>query len=190
MARDNTWTNPDGLVVGFGTHATDTGYLTVTSQKGNVYRGQMKIVGANLEDTDSVTAASPGLAPQAATIPRGSVITSAILQTVTAFDSAGDNGTLDIGTYDEDTSSITVDDADGIDVDIAQSAIDAVGEVVRCDGASVVHGDDTAPVAVGTTSDSDVKVVAAYQTAAFTAGEAILYLEWVQPVEGNTTLAV
>lgn len=190
MAREETWSNQDGLVVGFGTHTPDVGFLTVTGQRDNVYHGEMKITFTGLEDTDSVTSASPGFAPQAVRIPRGSVITSAVLQVVTAWDSASDTATLDIGTYDVDTSSITVDDADGIDVDIAEAAIDTIGEVVRCDGALVIHGDDTAPVAVGTTSNSDVVVIAAYQTEAFTAGEAILYLEWVQPVQGDETLAV
>lgn len=179
--RGGSWTNSDGLLVGFGTREIEKGYLTVTSQKGNRYTGQMVISYSGLEDTDSVTTASPGLSPHAVTIPRGSLITDARLVTVTAFDSAGDAGTLDIGTY---SVAAVVDVADGIDVDIAQGAIDAVGESVACNGA-LVGG----TVPVGATSNSDVVVVAAYQTAAFTAGEAVLYLEWVQPVESNSSLA-
>jgi hypothetical protein len=110
------------------------------------------------------------------------LIHRATLQVVTAFDSAGDAGTLDIGTY---SAAAVVDDADGIDVDIAQSAIDAVGEVVACNGALVAG-----IITVGATSDSDVYVVPAYQTAAFTAGRAVLTIEYSTPSSGNYSLAV
>lgn len=185
MARDNTWANSDGLNVGFGTHTRDYGYLVETGVKGNKHFGQMIISYLGMEDTDAITSAN--LAFRGVPLPRGSIIVDAVVQGVIAFDSAGDAFTLDIGTYTAGTP--TVDDANGIDADIAQAAL-GVGTVVRCDGASVIHGDDTAPVAVGTVSDDAVYVVAGYEAAAPTVGEAILYLEWITPGLGNDTLAV
>ena len=188
MARDATWANSDGLTVGFGPHTVDLGMLVETGAAGNRHFGQMKLSYLGMEDTDAITTANPAFG--GVVLPRGSVIVSAIIQGVVAWDSAGDAFTLDIGTYDADnSSSATVDDANGIDADIAQAAL-AVGTMVRCDGASVVHGDDTAAVAVGTTSNSDVVVVAGYEAAAPTAGEAVLYLEWITPLQGDATLAV
>lgn len=179
--RDATWANPDGLKVGFGTRSVQTNTLVVSGASGAKKSGYMVIDYSGLEDTDSVTAA--GISEQSYVIPRGSLITDANFVVHTAF--AGATATLDIGTYDSDLSSIAADDADGIDVDIAVTAIDAVGDTIQCDGALV-----NAAVLCGATSNSDVVVVAAYQTAAFTAGRGVLYLEWQEPGSGNRTLAV
>jgi hypothetical protein len=69
-----------------------------------------------------------------ARIPGGSYIESAYLLITEEWDSAGNNSTLTIGTYEQDG---TVIDADGIDAAIAEAAIDAVGDVVVCNGDQV-----------------------------------------------------
>ena len=65
-------------------------------------------------------------------IPGNSFIESATLRVLTAID--GTTPTLTIGLVEKDGTTI---DADGIDAAIAESALDAVGETVLCDGALV-----------------------------------------------------
>jgi hypothetical protein len=65
-------------------------------------------------------------------IPGNSFIESATLRVITPI--AGTTPTLTIGLVEKDGTTI---DADGIDVAIAATAIDAVGETVLCDGALV-----------------------------------------------------
>jgi hypothetical protein len=175
MARQNTWTNQDGLIVGFGTHSVDNNVPAEDAGNGSVKVAKLLITGTALEDT--VTVAS--LPPQSVRIKRGARITRAFLQVVTAFTSGG-AATLDIGTFAADA---TADDADGIDAAVALTAIDAIGEMVSCDGALV-----GATVAAGATSNSDVIIAASYNTAAFTAGTAILTVEYVEP-DFNKTIA-
>lgn len=173
MAREATWTNADGLVVGFGTHSDDNRVPAVQANRDGYRVITMTFTGTELEDIASLTAAS--LFPQTPRIPRGSLIHRATFQVVTAFDSAGDAGTLTIGTVAYGAIG-TVDDVDGIDATVAQSAIDAIGETVICNGA-LVGG----TVPVGATSNTDVAIVAGYATAAFTAGEGILVVEYSLP---------
>lgn len=180
MSREEYWTNQDGLVVGFGTrdvngkaahsHYSPDGALIVS----------LPVIGTQLEDTDSVTAAT--ITGQGVSIPRGAILERATFHVTEAFTSGG-AATLDLGTYDSDNSAITVDDADGIDVDIALTAIDAVGDFIVCDGALV-------GAAVGATSNSDVTLVAAYQTAAFTGGKGTLVCRFQVPRNFSRTLAV
>lgn len=106
---------------------------------------RLKITGTELSDAAS---AIPDFV-----IPSGSYIVSATLYVSTAFTSGG-AATLDIG---------SVADPDGFDVDIALTAIDADDDEVACDGAFI-----------GTTLSADAEVIASYETAAFTAGEAEL----------------
>lgn len=66
-------------------------------------------------------------------IPSGASIVAATLYVTTAFDSGG-SATLDLGFLKADGTEL---DYNGIDVAIAETAIDAVGDVVNCDGALV-----------------------------------------------------
>jgi hypothetical protein len=131
----------------------------------------MQIVGIDLVDTIAAT----NIAPQASRIRRGSAILSATLLVEEVFTSGG-AATLDIGTWGVGLATEVVDDADGIDVDIAITAIDGLGDVINCDGALVA-----ALVPVGRTSDSDVVITASYETAAFTAGKATLTVRYIEP---------
>ena len=98
-------------------------------------------------------------------IPAGSVILRADLVMTTAATSGG-APTLDIGTYNSAGTAIV---ATGIDAAIALTAIDAVGETVRCDGS---HTTTAGYVA------SDAYIGLKYNTAAYTAGVGKLYVEY------------
>jgi hypothetical protein len=101
-------------------------------------------------------------------IPAGSYITSASLIVTTAFTSGG-SATLTIGTYTQAGAAV---DADGIDAAVALAAIGA-DKAVACDGAAVGG--------TATVGGADVYVEAIYGTAAFTAGEAKLVIEYIEP---------
>lgn len=101
-------------------------------------------------------------------IPAGSYITGASLIVTTAFTSGG-SATLTLGTYQQDG---TVVDADGIDATVALAAL-AANKAVACDGAAVGG--------TATVGANDVYVEAIYGTAAFTAGEAKLVIEYIEP---------
>ena len=101
-------------------------------------------------------------------IPAGSYITSASLIVTTAFTSGG-SATLTIGTYTQAGAAV---DADGIDAAIALAAIGA-DKAVACNGAAVGG--------TATVGGADVYVEAIYGTAAFTAGEAKLVIEYIEP---------
>jgi len=101
-------------------------------------------------------------------IPAGSYITGAHLLVSTAFTSGG-SATLTIGTYTQAGAAV---DADGIDATIALAAIGA-DKAVACDGAAVGG--------TATVGGADVYVEAIYGTAAFTAGEAKLVIEYIEP---------
>lgn len=174
MPRNATWTNSDGLVVGFGKHTSDNNVPAVEGGKGATRVARMVITGANLELTGSLTAAS--IPPQSIILKRGAQIQRATFVVSAAF-STGSSPTLTIGTYKFDDIT-TVDDLDGIDATIAAAALDTVGEIVRCDGALVNAAGVTT---VGAVSNSDVVIVAQYGTAAFTTGVGILTVEYVEP---------
>ena len=100
-------------------------------------------------------------------IPANSLILSATLVMTTAATSGG-AATLDIGTYNAAGTAIQ---ATGIDAAIALTAIDAIGETVRCDG---VHTTVTGLVA------ADAYVGLKWNTAAYTAGVGKLFIEYVK----------
>ena len=100
-------------------------------------------------------------------IPAGSLIKRADLVMTTAATSGG-AATLTIGTYNAAGTAI---DADGIDATVALTAIDAIGETVRCDGAHLTVGGYVA---------ENAYIGAIYATAAFTAGVGKLYIEYVK----------
>lgn len=102
-------------------------------------------------------------------IPAGSVILGATLVMSVAADSAADNATLTIGTYNAAGTAI---DADGIDATVAQAVIDAPGDVVRCDGAQ-------ASGVLGYCS-VDAYIGMIYGTAAYTAGAGKLIVEYTK----------
>jgi hypothetical protein len=170
MSRGNTWTNADGLVVGFGIHSEDNNVPAVVGGSGAVKTMVVELPDASaLEATASVTVAS--IPPQSAIIPRGSRILEASFQVTTAF--AGATANLDIGTH---SAAAVDDDPNGIDAAVDVLVIDAIGAVVACDGALVAG-----VTSAGAASTSDVVVTFSYDTAAFTAGAGVLTLRYIEP---------
>jgi hypothetical protein len=172
MGRESTWTNSDGLVVGFGTHNEDNNVAAVRG--GTEKCIEVEIDLADLSDTFSATDRKP----QEVIIPRGSVIKSAYIQTLVAATSGG-SATLDIGTWG---TSDAADDPDGLVEDVTIAEMTSIGEVHVCDGALISASGQTA---VGATSTSDVVLAPSYETAAFTAGRIRLTVEVIVPA-GST----
>lgn len=96
-------------------------------------------------------------------IPKGALITSAILFVTTAFTSSG-SAVLNLGT--ETPAGVTVD-ADGIDA-IAVASLTA-GAVIVCDGAQIGVAN----------KDNALQLSVADSTAEFTAGSARLVLTYI-----------
>ena len=67
MSRDATWTNSDGLVVGFGTHSVDNDVTAVRGGTCKTLEVEYDLV--NMADTFAAT----NVKPQDVIIPRGSV---------------------------------------------------------------------------------------------------------------------
>ena len=156
-----SYVNADGLEI------LTAGEQGTAAKRGTSLSSQKKALVLNITGTELPSAAAT---PQDhdAFIPAGSYITSASLIVSTAFTSGG-SATLTIGAYEQDGSVV---DADGIDATIALSAINAVTKAVACDGA-LVGG--TANVGA-----ADVYIEAYYGTAAMTAGEAKLVIEYIE----------
>lgn len=100
-------------------------------------------------------------------LPANSVIMAATL-VMTASATSGGAATLDIGTYNAAGSAVS---ATGIDSAIALTAIDAIGETVRCDGTLTTTG---SPATV------DTYIGLKWNTAAYTAGAGKLYIEYIK----------
>lgn len=163
--RSSVWKNDDGLTVRFHRDLGKAALVGDTQSDGIRIK---KIV-----DLDYSRFGATGTdylldnQPQSA-LPSGAQILDATLIVTEAFTSGG-AATLTIGLYKEDGT--TAIDADGIDAAIALTAINTVGEVVDCDGA-LVGG-------VALTADGYISVNVG--TAAFTAGRAVLEIEYLIP---------
>lgn len=178
MARDATWTNSDGLVVGFGTHSVDNNVPGVFPSANGEVTIVQEITLADLPDTYAATDVSP----QSPRIPRGSIIKSAYLHTIVAASTSG-SPTLDIGTWGVGLTTEVVDDADGIVADATPAELGAIGEGIQLDGPMIADAATAASTVAtaGATSDSDVVIAASYETAAFTAGKVVLHLTYIPP---------
>ena len=184
MSRGNTWSNSDGLVVGFGTHSEDNEVAAVLSSNGGRVVLQREIVGVNLSDTYAAT----DFVPQEVVIPRGSRIIRASFQVVLAFTSGG-AATLDIGVFTKGLTTDVVDDADGLVADMSIAELTSIGEVHVLDGALIGASGQTA---VGATGLGDCVIAPSYETAVYTAGKGILTVEYQVPSlsAGRTIAAV
>ena len=164
MPRDGVWDNKDGLVVGFGTRTpTYTGSYSVASDnRSGISQLVYRFRGEDLNDAVAVTEDQAIMAP---VIPNGSLILGATLYITEAF--VGATGVLDIGVYNGATEA-AVDD-DGIH-SVGIAYIDSAPVTITCTGADL-------NTTVATTGG--VKICASYDTAAFTAGEAIVVVNFV-----------
>jgi len=155
-----SYVNADGLEV------LTAGEQGTPAKRGTSLSSQKKSLVMNITGTEVPSSVAT---PQDhdAFIPAGSYITGAHLLVSTAFTSGG-SATLTVGTYTQAGAAV---DADGIDAAIALAAIGA-DKAVACDGAAVGG--------TATVGGADVYVEAIYGTAAFTAGEAKLVIEYIE----------
>ena len=181
MSRGATWTNDDGLVVGFGTHSDDNDVPAVTANPDGSKTMKMVITLADLDDTFAATSK----APQAPRIRRGSIVKSAHIQTLVAATSGG-SATLDIGTWAL-AATEAVDVADGLVADVTIAEMTTIGEIHVLDGALINASGVTAVGAVG---DADCVLAPSYETAVFTAGSVELVVTYFEPGYTDPLLAV
>lgn len=160
MSRGATWTNSDGLVVGFGTRDSKNNNAATVRTQGNTEVIQMIL------DYDNLPAAA-GTAPSSKSIPipANAVILRATLHTLSDW-ATGDSATLDIGLVNSAGTEIS---QDGIDAAIAAGALDT-GDTVICDGAYI-------GVDVGTV---DAYISCEVNTGSFTTGQSQLTIEYVK----------
>lgn len=148
----STWTNADGLKVTFGPKETVKNLFGVHN-----HIGEGEVMRADAVAAEMTTTVHEQF-ESGAFIPAGALIESATIVVTEAFDSAGDTATLSISSYGEDGLVAT---AGGIDATIAQTAIDAEGDVVECDGSLI-----------GTVATENLYLALVYGTEPFTAGKA------------------
>jgi hypothetical protein len=155
-----SYVNADGLEV------LTAGEQGTPAKRGTSLSSQKKSLVMNITGTEVPTSVAT---PQDhdAFIPAGSYITGAHLIVSTAFTSGG-SATLTIGSYTQAGAAV---DADGIDAAIAVADIVA-NKAVACNGA-LVGG-------TATVGAADVYIEAIFGTAAFTAGEAKLVIEYIE----------
>ena len=122
------YTNDDGLTQRYGISQAVPSMVGSPAQAGAYKTMVIDIDAASL---NAHTVADDYFEDVAATfIPAGALITSAILDVTTAFDSGG-SATLDLGFLKADGTEL---DYNGIDATIAETDIDAIGDRITCDG--------------------------------------------------------
>lgn len=158
--------NADGLWVRDGVTQAGKALAGEVDVAGPLHKNEYLIEYGNGLPTNAAGETMLGGVPQAnAVVPANAIITSATFYVETAF--AGATATLTFGMIQEDGS--TAIDADGIDATIAVTAIDAVGDIIACDGALV-------GASIGS-ADGYLTVTTA--TADFTAGKGRLVIEYI-----------
>ena len=188
MSRGNTWTNKDGLVVGFGTHSEDNNVSAVHQSANGVVTLTAEYTLSALSDTFAAT----NVNPQDARIPRGSVIQSAYIHTLVT--PVGSGATLDLGLWGVGLATEVVDVAAGLVSAATVAELDIIGSAIQCDGAYILDSATAASTqyAVGAVSESDCVLAPSYETAAFTAGKVRVVVNYIPPSgsSGRTLLAV
>jgi hypothetical protein len=158
-----SYTNADGLFV------LTNGAQGAVNDEGVTARGARQVITKKLSLAGLASSfGSSNIDPLEAMIPAGAIIVNADL-VITDAATSGGSATLTIGTYNAAGTAV---DADGIDAAIALAAIDADGDVVQCNGDQVSG--------VVTVGSAPVYIGALYGTAAFTAGEAVLIVEYIK----------
>lgn len=164
MSRSATWTNSDGLEVGFGRRDSEYKYAGTVRTKGNEEMVMLSIKASEMPLYEGSAVSSKAIG-----IPAGAYITKATLDVVTSFADADANPTMTIGLVD---SAGTAIDIDGIFAGLTEASGQLTApQVVEGDvgtyGGALVNGTDHIGTAVGyLTADLD--------TGAWDSGEAIL----------------
>ena len=161
-----TWTNSDGLRVDFALTRVEKAQVGKVSTRGDVQEVRAILEVAQMSLTGGVIGGRAAVA-----IPLGSQIIRATLYVTETF--SGASGTLDLGLANADGTYTNLDE-DGIDAAIAVAVL-LQGTILACDGALVGAGDDKDTLAISYPSyDID--------TTDFTAGKAVLVIEYVPPL--------
>ena len=161
MARGNTWTNADGLVVGFASRDTYNSEGAIVHTMGRVKQLEVYIDHTNIADLASGAGTYNSKSFE---IPAGSIIRSAQLDIKEAF---ADLTSIVIG--GKDTVDGTVDDADGFVASTLLASL-VVGQIA---GAGAYVGAELA---------SDIVVSLDVTGTAPSAGQAVLLIEFEEPV--------
>lgn len=161
MASDSKTANADGLTQAYGVSEANV------EDGGKVVEGQYSKFVLNFTFADLNSTTEEIMSEQV--LPDNVNIKSAQLFITTAF--VGATGTLDIGLIQADDRSTAIDQ-DGIDVAIAVTAIDAIGDVVDCDGALIGPGASAGPIT------ESALVTMTNDTADFTAGAGVLTITY------------
>lgn len=188
MSRNATWTNSDGLVVGFGTHTEDNNVAAVVQSANGIVTVTAEYTLLGLSDTF----AAANVNPQDHRIPRGSVVTQCIVHTLVT--PTGSGATLDLGLWGADIATEVVDVANGLVAAATVAELDIIGSAILCDGPYIVDSATAASTqyAVGAVAEANCVIAPSYETAAFTAGKVRVILSYLPPSgsSGRTLLAV
>ena len=176
MARGNTWTNSDGLEVGFGRRDSEYQYAGTVRTQGNEEMITLSIKASEMPLYEGSTVPSKAMA-----IPAGSYITKATLDVITTFADADANPTMTIGLVDSTGTAI---DIDGIFAGLTEASGQLTApQVVEGDvgtyGGLLVNGTED----IGT---ADGYITADLDTGAWDSGEALLTVWYLKPMPSVT----
>lgn len=124
-----TWQNDDGLFLKYGVSETTVDLGGELDTGGN----ELSEFKVEFDYSDLAAYGTEKIMSDGLVIPDNFWLKSAELYVQEAFDSSGDSATLTIGLIRAQDRSTAID-ADGIDATIAETAIDAVGDTIACDG--------------------------------------------------------
>jgi hypothetical protein len=164
MARQDTWTNADGLSIGFGRLDSKNPNASTVRTQGNLERMSMVL------DWDQLPPVAGAPSAKSIPIPANSLIHRATLRVIQGFTSGGST-TMSIGLKNAAGTAIA---ATGIDATIAKTAMDTAGEVVQCDG-SLVGG-------TATIGAADGYITTTIATGPYESGRAELVIEYSKPL--------
>ncbi len=163
------WNNSDGLQIRFGNETSAPARVGSPSTMGNTKELHVKIVGTELALASAVVGTYPNHA-----LPDNAFIESALFIVTTAFDSAADGASLNLGMVQADDGTTAID-VDGIDVAITEANMDSVDKEVVTDGALI-----------GTTITEPAMIVADADGELFTSGEGHLIIKYhIKPDYGT-----
>jgi len=176
MARSATWTNSDGLVVGFGPRDSVNDLGGTVRTQGNVEMMVMEINAADMPTAPGTARLSKDFR-----IPAGSYITKATLNVLTTFADADANPTMTIGLVDSAGTEI---DNDGLFAGLTEASGQLTApQVVEGDvatyGGALVNGTDH----IGA---SDGYLTCVLDTGAWDAGLAQLTVWYLKPTPDST----
>jgi len=183
MPRNATWSNPDGLIVGFGPHSIDNNIPRDVAGPGSLKTVQWIISLTTLDPFGTVTAAA--VAPQGIVIPRGSRFKDVTVVANVAC--TGATAVLNIGGYKNDgqpAGAMTVDVATGL-ISCTVASIATVGLATSATAGTYI----STPILTGTVCDADIVLVAQAATANFTAGEVTVTASYYEPMYNSSIAA-